>query len=70
MLILIQCSREDNQVSDVDLHFLDVFEIFDITPHMKFCGNRYPIPVLNHLNYPFSWAAFFVLTKGFIIKRR
>lgn len=43
-------------------HFQDVFEIFDITPHLKFCDNQYPIPVLNHLNCPFSWAAFCVLT--------
>lgn len=39
-----------------------MFEIFDIIPHLKFCENQYPIPVLNHLNYPFSWAAFCVLT--------
>mgnify|MGYP003536802275 CR=1 FL=1 len=54
--------NENSEIDANDLHFQDVFEIFDIIPHMKFCENQYPIPVLNHLNYPLSWAAFCVLT--------
>lgn len=60
--LLIKLNTNLRNFNANDLHFQDVFEIFDIIPHMKFCENQYPIPVLNHLNYPFSWAAFCVLT--------
>ena len=40
-----------------------MFEIFDIILQVLLYENQCPIPVLNHLSYPFwVWAAFCVLT--------
>lgn len=60
--IVSESFEKQFRVESCNLHCQDAYEISGTTPHLWFCGSRYPAPALSHLISHLLWAAFYGFT--------